>query len=62
MHMRAAVAHAADVAGMGAPRLLGAEPDLDRDAALAQPRVALPGDLGIGIFQRRHHARDAGAR
>ena len=59
-HVRPPVAHAADMPGMGAPRLLGAEPDIDRDALLAQPRMALAGDLRIGILQRRHHARDAG--
>ena len=45
---------------MVAPRLLGADADIDRDAGGAQPRVALPGHFGIGIFERRDHARNAG--
>ena len=55
-----AVAHAPDVAGMIAPRLLGADADLDRDARRAQPRVARARDFGIGIFERRDDARNAG--
>ena len=38
--MRAAVAHAPDMAGMVAPRLLGADADVDRNARRAQPRMA----------------------
>ena len=38
----------------------GAEADVDRDACGAQPRVPCAGDFGIGIFQRRDDARDAG--
>ena len=49
-----------DVAGMHAARLVGAEADIDRDAFVAQPLMALAGDFRIGVFQRRHHARDAG--
>jgi hypothetical protein len=37
-----------------------AQPDIDRDAGGAQPRVALPGHFRIGILDRRHHARNAG--
>ena len=58
-HMRAAVAHAAEMPRMGAARLLGADADIDRDAVLAQPRMALAGDLGVRVFQRRDDARDA---
>ena len=39
--MGPAVAHAPDMAGMIAPRFLGAEADLDRNARGAQPRMAL---------------------
>ena len=60
-HLRPAFAHAADVAGVGARRRLGAEPDLDRDAAARAAGRAPARDLRIGILQRRHHARDAGA-
>ena len=60
MHMRPAVAHAADMPGMVARGLVGAEPDIDRDAGGAQPAMALPRHLRIGVLDRRHHARDAG--
>ena len=59
--MRTAVAHAPDMAGMVAPRRVGADADFDRDAGGAQPRMARAGDFGIGIFQRRDDARNAGA-
>ena len=58
--MRPRLLHARDVAGMNAARFVGAKTDIDRDAFGAQPLVALAGDFRIGIFQRRHHARDAG--
>ncbi len=58
--LRAAFAHAPDVAGMGAPRLGGADADVDRDAGGAQPRMARAGDLRVGVFERGDHARDAG--
>ena len=46
--VRAAVAHAPDVAGMIAARLVGADADIDRDAGGAQPRMALPATSGLG--------------
>jgi hypothetical protein len=57
--VRAAVAHAAEMPRMGAPRLLGADADLDRDAMLAQPRMPLAGNRRVRILQRRDDARDA---
>jgi len=39
---------------------LAASPDIDRDAGRAQPGVALPGHLRVGILDRRHHAGNAG--
>ena len=41
---------------IGAACIVGAKPGLERYPALAQPRVALTGHFGVGIFQRRHHA------
>ena len=58
--VRAAVAHAADVAGMVAARLVGADADLDDNAGRAQPRMAGAGDFGIGIFERGDDARNSG--
>ena len=58
--MRAAVAHAPDMAGMIVARLVGADADIDRDAGGAQPRMARARHFGIGIFDRRHDARNAG--
>ena len=58
--MRPPIRDAHDVAGMHAARLVGAQADIDRDALVAQPLMALAGDFRIGILQRRHHARDAG--
>ena len=51
---------APDVSGMGVPRLVGAHADVDSDAGGTQPRVALPGDFGIGILDRADDARDTG--
>src|SRR5215510_13112630 len=59
-HVWAAVLHAPDVAGMRAPRLLGADADFDHDAGFSQAPMAGAGDLRIGINQRRDYARDAG--
>ena len=59
-HMRAAVLHAADVAGMRPPRLVGADADLDHDARFGHPPMAGARDLRIGIDQRGDHPRDAG--
>jgi hypothetical protein len=58
--MGPAVAYTADVAGMGAPRCGGADPDLNDDTGGAQHRVAAPGYLGIGIFDRRDDSRYSG--
>ena len=56
--MGPAVAHPAEMAGMGAPRLRFAQADLDREAVGAQPRMALPRHLRIGILDRRDHPRN----
>ncbi len=48
------------MAGVIAPRLIGADADIDGNARGAQPGVALPCHFGIGVFERRHHARNAG--
>ena len=40
--------------------MFSAESDIDLDSGGAQFGVALPRDLGIGIDQRGHHARQAG--
>ena len=59
-NVRAAFGEAKNVAGMIAPRLVRADPDIDGNAGGAQPGMPLPRHFGIGIFQRRHHARYAG--
>src|SRR5262249_39978065 len=59
-HVRAAVLHPPDVAGVRPPRLLRADADLDHDASVGQAPMAGAGGLRIGINQRGHHARDAG--
>ena len=59
-HARPAVAHAQDVAGVVAPRLVGADADIDRNALRAQPRMARARDFRIGILERRDDARNAG--
>ena len=56
-HVRPAVAHAPDVAGMVTARLVGADADVDRDASRAQPRMTRARDFGIRVFQRRDDAR-----
>ena len=48
------------MAGMIAPRFLGADADIDGDAGRAQPRVARAGNLRIGIFDRRDDPGHAG--
>ena len=58
--MRTLVADAPEMPGMIARRFRSTEPDIDRDAGGAQPRMALAGHFRIGILDRRHHARDAG--
>jgi hypothetical protein len=57
---RPALLDAGDVAGVNAAGFLGIKADIDGDALGAQFFVALAGDFRIGIFQRRHHARNAG--
>ncbi len=58
--MRTAFGKAKNVTGVVAPRLIGADADLDGNARGAKPRVTLPCHFRIGIFQRRHHPRNAG--
>src|SRR5581483_8060763 len=58
--MWAAVADAAEMAGMVALGVGRAQADLDLDACGTELGVALPRDLGIGILNRRHDAADAG--
>ena len=48
------------MAGVVARGFLGADADLDRDPSGAQPSVTLTGDQRIGVFDRRHHPRNAG--
>ena len=59
--MGPAVAHAPDMAGMIAARLVGADADLDRNAGRAQPRMTRARDFRIGVFQRRDDARHPAA-
>ncbi len=56
----AAILDAPDVAGMRPPRLVGADADFDHDAGFRHAPMAGTRDLGIGVDQRRDHARDAG--
>src|SRR4029078_10104200 len=60
-HLRPARLHPSHVARMGPRRLLLAKPGVDRDAAFAPLRVALPRDHRVRILQRGNHARDPGA-
>src|SRR5262249_5889030 len=57
--MGAAVADAADMPGMGAPRRIGAGADLDSNAVGLEPGVALPSHLRIGILECSDDARNA---
>ena len=41
-------------------RLVSGKTDIDRDPGGAKFGMALPGDIRIGILDRRHHARDPG--
>ena len=56
----AAILNAPDVTGMRPPRLLRADADFDHDAGFRHAPMAGTRDLGIGVDQRRNHARDAG--
>src|SRR4051794_10963151 len=56
----AAILNAPDVPGMRPPRLLRADPDFHQDAGFRHAPMAGTRDLGIGVDQRRNHARDAG--
>ena len=56
-HLRAALAHAPDVAGMVAPGLRRTDADLNGNAGRAEPRMAPAGHFGIGIFECRDNAR-----
>ncbi len=58
-HPRAAARHPRNEAGVELARLALHEPDLDRDAGLAQPRRAVRG-VRIGVGHRGDDARDAG--
>ena len=57
--MRAPVADTAEVPGVIARGFVSAKADVDRYPGRAQFGVPLPGDLRIGVFDRRHHARNA---
>ncbi len=59
-HVRAAVENPADMARVVAPRLVRAEPVGHGNPRRAQTGITVAGDLGIGIAQRRDHARDPG--
>src|SRR3974390_1002527 len=60
-HMRTRSRHARDVARMRAPRFVRTKSDVDLDALLAQPRMALARDLRVRVFQRGDNARNTGA-
>ena len=55
-HVRPAVLHAANVPGMRAPGLLGADADLDHDPRFGHAPMAGARHLRIGIDQRRDDA------
>ena len=59
-HLGPTVAHAPNVAGEVVRAPLRADADVDRNAGRAQPRVAGAGHFGIGVFDRRDDAGDAG--
>ena len=58
--MRTLVADAAEMPGVIVRGFRGTKADIDRDPGGAQLGMALPGHFRIGIFDRRHHARNAG--
>ena len=58
-HHRPLRRDAQDMAEMIAPRLLGAQPDLDGDSRRAQHGEATAGNARIGIVDRGDDARDA---
>src|SRR5882724_9196235 len=58
-HVRALVADAPEMSGMIVCGLARAEPDIDCDAGGTQSGMALPGHLGVGILDCRHHAGNA---
>ena len=62
LHHRVGTAEAAleQVGGEGAGRVVGADAELDGEAAVAELGDAPPGDLAVGIGQRHDHAGDAG--
>src|SRR5205807_6520414 len=65
-HVGAPVSHSPEVPGMVARGFRRAEPDVDRNPCLAQPRMAAPGHLRTGILDRAddtgNAARDNGIR
>ncbi len=58
-HMRALVADAAEMPGVIARGFRGTQADIDRDPGRAEFGMPLPGHFRIGVFDRRHHARNA---
>src|SRR4051794_35159960 len=57
--MRALVPDTPEMPGMIMRRFRRPEPDINRDAGGAEPRMALPGHFRIGVFDRRHHAGES---
>ena len=58
-HVGPLVANAPEMPGVIARRFPGTKPDVDRNPGTTQPGMALPRHLGVGILDRRDHARDA---
>ncbi len=59
-HMGALVADAAEMPGVIVGGFRGAQANIDRDPGRAKFGMPLPGHFRIGVFDRRHHARNAG--
>ena len=57
--MRAVIPDAAKMPGVVARSFRGIQTDIDGNPGRAKSGVALPRHLGIGVLDRRHHARNA---
>src|SRR6185312_16634053 len=55
----ALLAHAQEMPRMGARGLVAAQPDIDLNARLAQPFMALPRDTRIGVLNGRDDTPDS---
>ena len=58
-HMGALVANATEMPGVIARGLRSRQPDIDGNPRRAKLGVPLPGYFRVGVFDRRHHARNA---